>query len=266
MEPLYRIVFSGEIREGLSPTKVQAHAAKSLNIALPQIERMFSGKLVVLKNNLSEEDALAYMARLSKLGMQAQMEQMPKAGGKSPRVTVVPPSVVRVPEPPQPKPVFSPPPPASPPRYPSAEESWLSSSSFANLARTHLNLARAEALLNNSEYTGSVPGKNADLPWPELNTDDDDEDDVHFPPAVEAPAPPEPAPAPMMAAEPAPEAAPPAAEPEPEPAVPVLPTNLVMQLDAGTGGSITLNGSFLCSHCGTLHQLQTRLQISPETD
>ena len=263
MEPVYRIVFSGEIREGLSPTKVQAHAAKSLNIALPQIERMFSGKLVVLKNNLSEEDALAYMARLSKLGMQARMEDMPKAGAKSPRVTVVPPSVVRVPEPP-PKPVFPPPPPASPPRYPSAEESWLSSSSFANLARTHLNLARAEALLNNSEYTGSVPGKNEDLPWPELNTDDDDEDEVHFPLAVEPAAAPEPEPAPM-AAEPAPEAAPPAAEPEPEPA-PVLPTNLVMQLDAGTGNSITLNGSFLCSHCGTLHQLQTRLQISPETN
>ena len=97
MEPIHRIVFNGEIREGLSPKKVRANAAVRLSVSIEQIDRMFSGKRVVLKNGISKAAAVAYMARLAKLGMIVQVERMPTT---EPAVTAEPAAVTAPPTPP----------------------------------------------------------------------------------------------------------------------------------------------------------------------
>lgn len=269
MEQQYRIVFSGEIREGLSPAKVRANVAARLSVGPKQIERIFSGKPVVLKNGVSEAAGLAYGERLNRLGMIVSMETMPRStlpvGIEPPTETVESaPTPVDMPFPtlesepePQAEPVAAAPiePPAPitntvmplPPKKPlhsNADETWLSSSSFANLARTHLNLARAEALLNGSEYTSnSTPPE--ERPWPPLETEE--------PPAPE-------------------EALPQAVLPEAdsitsaaEPAAPLAPaSDFVIIPGAGPENSLVLSGSFLCTECGTTHRVNANIQIQLE--
>lgn len=271
MEPQYRIVFSGEIREGLSPTKVRANVAARLSVGAQQIERIFSGKPVVLKNGVSEAAGIAYGERLSRLGMVVSMEPMP---GSTPPAAIEPPQAeapeaapasASTPFPtldsePQAEPLTTAPeaapsaavaaitPPAPAPKKPirsNADEAWLSSSSFANLARTHLNLARAEALLNGSEYTGSIITPPEERPWPPLETE--------APPTqVEA----------LVETDSAPEAEAPAVEaPAPAPAPEPATSSFVIIPGTGPENSLVLSGSFLCSECGTTHQVHANIQI-----
>ncbi|MDP5240432.1 hypothetical protein Q9Q94_12890 [Uliginosibacterium sp. 31-16] len=141
MEQEYRIVFNGRIREGLSMRKVRANAAIRLNASEQLIERMFSGKRVVMKNNVSKDAGIAYMELLGKLGLVVELEPVPSpkdtatapspisagsAGSAGSAVLTPPVDRVDVPN----------------------EESWMASTCLADLARTQLNLDRAEALLN----------------------------------------------------------------------------------------------------------------------
>lgn len=139
MDQEYRIVFNGRIREGLSMRKVRANAAVRLNASDELIERMFSGRRVVLKNKVSKAEGLAYMERLAKLGLVVELEPMPSPKGTATVQTPIAAGFV----------VISPPAaPADPAWRAPAEESWLTGTCLADLARTHLNLDRAEALLN----------------------------------------------------------------------------------------------------------------------
>ena len=135
MEQEYRIVFTGRIREGLSMRKVRANAAIRLNVSEQLIERMFSGKRVVMKNNLSKDVGIAYMELLAKLGLVVELEPVP-----SPKDTATAPSPISAGSV-----VLSPP--VDRVNVPT-EESWMASTCLADLARTQLNLDRAEALLN----------------------------------------------------------------------------------------------------------------------
>lgn len=147
MDQEYRIVFNGRIREGLSMRKVRANAAIRLKASEPEIERLFSGKRIVMKNNVSKDAGLAYTEQLAKLGLVVDLEPMP-----SPRDTATAPSPISAGSvalfPPVDQPVVS------------TEESWMASTCLADLARTQLNLDRAEALLNGclvSEPQGRNP-------------------------------------------------------------------------------------------------------------
>ncbi|MBK9218010.1 MAG: hypothetical protein IPL70_06010 [Uliginosibacterium sp.] len=138
MDQEYRIVFNGRIREGLSMRKVRANAAVRLNASDELIERMFSGRRVVLKNKVSKAEAVAYMERLAKLGLVVELEPMPSPKGTATVQTPIAAGFV----------VISPPAVRRTARRAPAEESWLTGTCLADLARTHLNLDRAEALLN----------------------------------------------------------------------------------------------------------------------
>lgn len=135
----YRIVFNGRIREGLSMRKVRANAAIRLNVSEQLIEQMFSGNRVVLKNNVSKAAGIAYMERLAKLGLVVDLEPMPSPKGTATVPTPISAGFV----------VLSPPAARADTAWRApAEDSWLSSTCLADLARTQLNLDRAEALLN----------------------------------------------------------------------------------------------------------------------
>ena len=169
MENLFRITFHGQIRPGAHPDLVRSLIATRMKLSPPQVERMFCGRKVILKNTLPEAEATAFLERLNKLGMIASLESMPAAAAipetvenlQATQVPTLAPStaardealeaastpasrVIRAKDD-TPALETERPPYATNPRL---EESWLTQSSYANLARTHLNLDRAEALLN----------------------------------------------------------------------------------------------------------------------
>lgn len=65
----FSLTYAGGIREGFDAEAVKAKVIEVLRLDPAQGERMFSGRPVVLRNGLGEDDALRYCARLNALGM-----------------------------------------------------------------------------------------------------------------------------------------------------------------------------------------------------
>ncbi|WP_018609818.1 hypothetical protein [Uliginosibacterium gangwonense] len=74
MDARYRIVFKGQIHEGYDLALVKKLVAFRLNASATQIERLFTGRKVIVKADLSERIANRYVGELSKLGMVAWAE------------------------------------------------------------------------------------------------------------------------------------------------------------------------------------------------
>jgi hypothetical protein len=246
MELQYRIVFSGRIREGLRLETVRSMVAARLSATPAQVERIFCGKRIILKNGLSAEAGRKYVERLERLGMVMSLEPVP-AHAVAAVATVSPPAPAfntPVPAPVHERPVITAEPGARP-----ADETWLSSSSFADLARTYVNLARAEAMLNGTEEPSEASG---DEPWVTKASE----------PSVRMP---EPASAPAAVSEPeeAPSQSKGMAEAEPPKESPV---SLAMHPGSGQENSFVFNGSFACTHCGTVHHLTANIRIASDPE
>lgn len=280
MENLFRITFSGQISPGAHPDLVRTLIANRMKLTPAQVERMFCGKKVILKNNLPEEEAVAFSARLSRLGMLVDILPMPPAdladaagtsaatetegtgsassptpavatpaepapgeiaaaaqaaaseagepapeADATPQAEAAPPAAAEVSLTvsaalptaqitqltPRPDPASAAQ--ASNPRF---DESWLTQSSFANLARTHLNLDRAEALLNVA--SPALP-RSIDL-------------DVS--PQTVAPA-------------------------EPGPVLRMFDPESLAEPIAPPHQPIHISTEFSCTHCGTMHRIELNI-------
>lgn len=66
---LNKIVFTGETLDGHYIEDVRRAAEKRLGMSPSELDLVFSGKRVVLKRGLSEEEADRYIRELAKLGM-----------------------------------------------------------------------------------------------------------------------------------------------------------------------------------------------------
>lgn len=280
MDNLYRITFSGQLSPGAHPELVRTLIANRMKLTASQVDRMFCGKKVILKNSLVEEEAVAFAARLSRLGMLVDILPMPPEESDSMAAEASPPaadaradtSAVASPAPGEiaaaaqaaaagdapasppeavpaapgadlaESPATASPGPESPlaistelptsqitqlaPRPESAtssqfgnprfDESWLTQSSFANLARTHLNLDRAEALLN---VASPVMPQHVDL---------------HLGPQTLAPN-------------------------EGTPVVQVLAKENMAEPIAAPHQPIHITTEFSCTHCGTLHRIELNI-------
>ncbi len=71
---MYNIVFSGRLLAGHSLPRVREAVARRLGLDLAQLQRLFSGKRMVIKHGVSAESAQHYLALLHELGMDARME------------------------------------------------------------------------------------------------------------------------------------------------------------------------------------------------
>lgn len=71
---MYNIVFSGRLLDGHSQPRVREAAARRLGLNAAQLQRLFSGKHMVIKQGVSAESAQHYLALLHELGMDARME------------------------------------------------------------------------------------------------------------------------------------------------------------------------------------------------
>lgn len=73
---LYEIVFSGQLVPGAQPDRVEANMAKLFQADAQRIALLFSGRRLVLKNNLDEAAAEKYRATLERAGAMAQVVPM----------------------------------------------------------------------------------------------------------------------------------------------------------------------------------------------
>ncbi len=75
---LYEIVFRGEISKDFSAYEVKKELGKMFKLSEKKVERMFSGKDIILKSGLNEEDAEKYMGILKNTGLICFMEKIQK--------------------------------------------------------------------------------------------------------------------------------------------------------------------------------------------
>jgi uncharacterized membrane protein YhaH (DUF805 family) len=73
-EPRYKIVFDGALQSGVDLTSAKLNLADLFKSDVAAIERLFSGRAVALKRDLSHSDAQTYLQALSKTGIDARIE------------------------------------------------------------------------------------------------------------------------------------------------------------------------------------------------
>lgn len=86
--PVYEIVFLGELVEGAQLERVKANLGKLFQADAARLELLFSGRRLVLKNNLDAETAEKYRATLLRAGARVQVMRM-----ESPRMQPVEPGI-----------------------------------------------------------------------------------------------------------------------------------------------------------------------------
>ena len=76
-ETRFNIVFDGALLPGVDTTTAKLNLAELFKSDVSAIERLFSGRKVSLKNNLSQGDAQKYLEALHKSGIDARIEAEP---------------------------------------------------------------------------------------------------------------------------------------------------------------------------------------------
>ncbi|KQQ67961.1 hypothetical protein ASF84_02155 [Pseudomonas sp. Leaf127] len=75
--PFYEIVFSGQVLEGAQPDNVKANLARLFQADAQRMALLFSGRRLVLKNNLDAQAAEKYRSTLARAGALVEMLEMP---------------------------------------------------------------------------------------------------------------------------------------------------------------------------------------------
>ncbi|WP_285419352.1 DUF805 domain-containing protein [Pseudomonas sp. efr-133-TYG-5] len=73
-EPRYKIVFDGALQPGVDITTAKLNLAELFKSDVAAIERLFNGRTVALKRDLSHSDAQTYLQALGKTGIDARIE------------------------------------------------------------------------------------------------------------------------------------------------------------------------------------------------
>ncbi len=76
---MFQLVFKGECVAGTDEQTARNNARALFKASVEQVERMFSGQPVVIRNKLEEAQAEKYRAVLQKHGMMAYVQPMPGA-------------------------------------------------------------------------------------------------------------------------------------------------------------------------------------------
>jgi len=85
---LYEIVFSGQLVPGAQAERVQANLAKLFQADAQRIALLFSGRRLVLKNNLEQAAAEKYRSTLERAGALVEMVAMPVEAEPEPAAEV----------------------------------------------------------------------------------------------------------------------------------------------------------------------------------
>jgi len=97
---MFQLVFKGECAPGTDVATARDNARVLFKASVEQVDRMFSGGSVVIRNKLSEEQAEKYRAVLNKHGMVAYVQPMPDSQAQvQAKPAPVAPPASRTPEP-----------------------------------------------------------------------------------------------------------------------------------------------------------------------
>lgn len=77
----YELVFYGELAQGVDAAQAKRNVAELFKASVEQVERMFSGQRVVIRNKLDADTAQKYVLAMQKRGALCKVEIM---GGASP--------------------------------------------------------------------------------------------------------------------------------------------------------------------------------------
>src|SRR5690554_5255512 len=77
---MFQLVFKGECVPGTDPAAVRNNAKALFKASAEQLDRMFSGQPVVIRNKLEQVQAEKYQAVLKKHGMVAYVKPMAGSG------------------------------------------------------------------------------------------------------------------------------------------------------------------------------------------
>ena len=72
----YQVLFSGEVAEGAREEKVRANLSRELGVDERKIGQLFSGRTVVIRSQLSQQDALALQSRFADLGALVRIKDL----------------------------------------------------------------------------------------------------------------------------------------------------------------------------------------------
>lgn len=91
---MFQLVFKGECASGTDLQTARDNARGLFKASVEQLDRMFSGQPVVIRNKLDEAQAEKYRAVLHKHGMIAYVQPMPGSAepAAAPKATPIPPS------------------------------------------------------------------------------------------------------------------------------------------------------------------------------
>lgn len=81
MSVQYELVFYGELVPGVEVAQAKQNVAELFKASVDQVERMFSGQRVVIRNKLDAETAQKYLLAMQKRGAVCKLETM---GGAAP--------------------------------------------------------------------------------------------------------------------------------------------------------------------------------------
>ncbi|WNO11308.1 hypothetical protein [Teredinibacter sp. KSP-S5-2] len=73
MNDSFKVIFSGEVAEGYLRKDVQVNLQKAMRASPEQIKRLFSGKSIQIKKNLSKQAAESFVRKLADLGVVAKI-------------------------------------------------------------------------------------------------------------------------------------------------------------------------------------------------
>lgn len=74
---MYQVIFRGERRPGVDEQTARNNVGALFKATPAQLDRMFSGQPVVIRNQLSDEEARKYQAVLERQGVICHIEPMP---------------------------------------------------------------------------------------------------------------------------------------------------------------------------------------------
>lgn len=81
---MFQLIFRGECQPGTDTETARNNARTLFKASVEQVERMFSGSPVVIRNRLEEDQAEKYRAVLARHGMVAYVEPMAESRPASP--------------------------------------------------------------------------------------------------------------------------------------------------------------------------------------
>lgn len=79
-EEQFELAFYGKLAEGADLQQTKEQIAQLFKASIEQIERMFTGNRVVIRNKLDEDTARKYLIALKKRGADCQIERMGQPG------------------------------------------------------------------------------------------------------------------------------------------------------------------------------------------